>query len=149
MNETATGVSKVRRRSKERGGIPTWRKTSRRRIASSTTRSLAGRRFATAPLALSDVKETGKTLGVTINDMVLAMSAGALRKLLLRYDGKADAPLIAGVPVSTNPSTERLAGNEFTYITPSLPVHVSDPLERVRLTACRPSPRRTTNCSAR
>jgi diacylglycerol O-acyltransferase / wax synthase len=39
------------------------------------------------------------------------------------------------VPVSTNPSRERLAGNEFTYITPSLPVHVADPLERVRLTA--------------
>ena len=94
-----------------------------------------GRRFATAPLALADVKETGKHLGVTINDMVLAMSAGALRRLLLRYDGQADAPLIAGVPVSTDPSPERLMGNEFTYMTPSLPVHIDDPLERVRLTS--------------
>ena len=84
---------------------------------------------------MTDVKETAKRLGVTINDMVLAMSAGALRQLLLRYDGKADAPLIAGVPVSTNPSPERLAGNEFTYMTPSLPVHIDDPLERVRLTS--------------
>jgi WS/DGAT/MGAT family acyltransferase len=67
--------------------------------------------------------------------MVLAMAAGALRKLLLRYDGKADAPLIAGVPISTNPSRERLAGNEFTYMTPSLAVHIDDPLERVRLTS--------------
>ena len=32
--------------------------------------------------------------------MVLAMSAGALRKLLLRYDGQADHPLLASVPVS-------------------------------------------------
>ena len=48
------------------------------------------RRFATATLALADVKETGKQLGATINDMVLAMSTGALRTLLLRYDGKAD-----------------------------------------------------------
>ena len=63
------------------------------------------------------------------------MAAGALRKLLLRYDGKADAPLIAGVPISTDPSRERLAGNEFTYMTPSLAVHIDDPLERVRLTA--------------
>ena len=53
----------------------------------------------------------------------------------LRYDGKADEPLIAGVPVSTNPSAERLAGNEFTYITPSLPVHIEDPLERVKVTS--------------
>ena len=77
------------------------------------------------------MKETGKHLGVTINDMVLAMAAGALRRLFLRYDGKADAPLIAGVPVSTEPSPDRLVGNEFTYITPSLPVHIDDPLERV------------------
>jgi diacylglycerol O-acyltransferase len=61
------------------------------------------------------------------------MAAGALRTLLLRYDGAADAPLIAGVPVSTNPSRDRLAGNEFTYMTPSLAVHIADPLERVRL----------------
>ncbi|PRC60390.1 wax ester/triacylglycerol synthase family O-acyltransferase, partial [Mycobacterium sp. ITM-2017-0098] len=30
---------------------------------------------------------------------------------------------------------ERLVGNEFTYMTPSLPVHIEDPLERVKLTA--------------
>ena len=77
-------------------------------------------------------RRPAKHLGVTINDIVLAMAAGALRQLLLRYDGKADEPLIAGVPVSTNPSTERLAGNEFTYMTPSLPVHIADPLERVK-----------------
>lgn len=43
-----------------------------------------GRRFATASLALADVKSTGKQLGATINDMVLAMSSGALRKLQLQ-----------------------------------------------------------------
>jgi hypothetical protein len=62
------------------------------------------------------------------------MVAGALRELLLRYDGAADAPLIAGVPVSYG-NPDRLVGNEFTYMTPSLAVHVDDPLERVRLTA--------------
>jgi diacylglycerol O-acyltransferase / wax synthase len=94
-----------------------------------------GRRFATAPLALSDVKQTSKQLGVTVNDIVLATAAGALRRLLLRYDGRADSPLIAGVPVSYNTSPERLVGNEFTYLTPSLPVHIDDPMERVKLTA--------------
>jgi diacylglycerol O-acyltransferase len=94
-----------------------------------------GRRFATAPLALSDVKQTSKQLGVTVNDIVLATAAGALRRLLLRYDGRADSPLIAGVPVSYNTSPERLVGNEFTYLTPSLPVHIDDPIERVKLTA--------------
>ncbi len=74
----------------------------------------AQRKFATATLALADVKETGKHLGVTINDMVLAISAGALRQLSLKYDGHADHPLLASVPVSFDFSRERISGNRFT-----------------------------------
>src|SRR5271163_1116396 len=92
------------------------------------------RRFATATLALADIKETGKALGVTVNDMVLALSAGALRKLLLRYDGKADHPLLASVPVSFDFSPERISGNYFTGMMVALPADVDDPLERVRRT---------------
>ena len=135
VSETATGVSRVRRRSKERGEHPDLARNFAPPPSFLNHVVTPTRRFATAPLALSDVKETGKHLGVTLNDIVLATVAGALRRLQLRYEGKADSPLLAGVPVSTNPSRERLAGNEFTYITPSLPVHVDDPLERVRLTA--------------
>ncbi|HEY9304001.1 MAG TPA: wax ester/triacylglycerol synthase family O-acyltransferase [Mycobacterium sp.] len=90
------------------------------------------RRFATATLALADIKETSKRLGVTINDMVLALSSGALRKLLLRYDGKADHPLLASVPVSFDFSPDRISGNYFTGMLVALPVDVDDPLERVR-----------------
>jgi diacylglycerol O-acyltransferase len=135
VSETATGISRVRRRSKERGEHPDLARNFSPPACFLNHVVTPGRRFATAPLSLTDVKQTGKELGVTINDMVLAMATGALRKLLLRYDGKADEPLIAGVPISTNPSRERLAGNEFTYMTPSLAVHVDDPLERVRLTS--------------
>src|SRR5271163_154623 len=90
------------------------------------------RRFATASLALSDIKETGKALGATINDMVLALSAGALRKLLLRYDGKADHPLLASVPVSFDFSPERISGNYFTGMMVALPADLDDPLARLR-----------------
>ncbi len=89
------------------------------------------RRFATATLALADVKETGKRLGATINDMVLAMSTGALRTLLLRYDGRAD-PLLASVPVSFDFSPERISGNRFSGMLVALPVDLDDPLERVQ-----------------
>jgi diacylglycerol O-acyltransferase / wax synthase len=89
------------------------------------------RRFATATLALADVKETGKRLGATINDMVLAISTGALRTLLLRYDGKAD-PLLASVPMSFDFSPERISGNRFTGMLVALPVDLDDPLERVQ-----------------
>ncbi|WP_264026150.1 hypothetical protein, partial [Mycolicibacterium insubricum] len=43
----------------------------------------------------ADIKETKAHLDISINDLVLAMSAGALRKLSLRYDGHADSPLLA------------------------------------------------------
>ena len=135
VGETATGISRVRRRSKERGHHPDLARNFAPPDCFINHVVPAGRRFATAPLALSDVKETSKHLGVTLNDIVLAMAAGALRELLLKYDGRADAPLIAGVPVSYNTSPERLVGNEFSYVTPSLPVHIEDPMERVKLTA--------------
>jgi diacylglycerol O-acyltransferase len=93
------------------------------------------RTFATASLALADVKETAKHLRVTFNDIVLAMAAGGLRELLLRYDGRADRPILASVPVSTDKSPDRVTGNEISGLAVSLPVHVDDPLERVRLTA--------------
>ena len=135
VRETAGGVSRVRRRSKERGRHPDLARNFAPPESFINHVVSPGRRFATAPVALADVKQTGKHLGVTVNDMVLATAAGALRRLLLRYDGAADSPLIAGVPVSYNTSPDRLVGNEFTYLTPSLPVHIDDPLERVRLTS--------------
>jgi WS/DGAT/MGAT family acyltransferase len=135
VRETARGVSQVRRRAKERGQHPDLARNFAPPQCFINHVVSPGRRFATAPLALADVKETSKHLGVTLNDIVLATAAGALRQLLLRYDGSADAPLIAGVPVSYNTSPERLVGNEFTYMTPSLPVHIDDPLKRVELTS--------------
>jgi diacylglycerol O-acyltransferase len=90
------------------------------------------RKFATASLALADVKQTGKHLGVTINDMVLAISTGALRRLLVRYEGKADHPLLASVPVSFDFSRDRISGNYFTGVMMVLPVELSDPLARVQ-----------------
>jgi WS/DGAT/MGAT family acyltransferase len=91
------------------------------------------RRFATATLALADIKETGKRRGATINDVVLAMSTGALRTLLLRYDGTAE-PLLASVPASFDFSPERISGNYFTGMMVALPADLDDPL--ARLQAC-------------
>ncbi len=71
---------------------------------------------------------------MTINDLVLATAAGALRTLLLRYDGVADHPLLASVPVSFNFDPNRVSGNYFTGMMVAVPVDVADPLERVRQT---------------
>src|SRR6478752_2380876 len=127
---TAQGVQRVRK--------------SSRKLSSELTRPFtpppsfmnhrvdAQRRFATATLALADVKETAKHLDVTINDMVLAISAGALRKLSLKYDGHADHPLLASVPVSFDFSRDRISGNYFTGVMMVVPIELEDPLERVK-----------------
>lgn len=89
------------------------------------------RRFATATLALDDVKEVRKQLGVTINDVVLTIATGAVRKLLLKYDGRAEGPLLVSVPISIDPDPNRIWGNKFTTITVPVPTHIADPVERV------------------
>lgn len=135
VGETATGVSRVRKQTRVRGRHPELARNFAPPRTFINHVVSPGRRFATAPLALADVKQTARHLQVTLNDIVLATAAGALRTLQLRYDKRADAPLIAGVPISFDTSPHRLTGNEFSYMTPSLPVHIEDPLERVRLTA--------------
>jgi diacylglycerol O-acyltransferase / wax synthase len=93
------------------------------------------RTFATATLSLAQVKETAKHLQITLNAVVLAMAAGALRELLLRYDGRADRPLVTSVLASTDKSLDRITGNELSGMAVSLPAHIDDPMERVRLTS--------------
>ncbi|MGZ6777433.1 MAG: WS/DGAT domain-containing protein, partial [Mycobacterium sp.] len=92
------------------------------------------RMYASATLSLADVKEVSKALGITINTLVLATAAGALRELLLRYDGHATEPIVASVPSSLDLSPDRVAGNELGGMVVTLPVQVEDPLERTRLT---------------
>ena len=74
-------------------------------------------RFASTALRLDDVKTTAKGLGITLNDVVLATAAGGLRQLLLRYDGKADRPIITSVPTATDKS-DRVTGTEISGHTP-------------------------------
>ncbi len=135
VKETAAGISRVRRRRRERGEHPELARNFGPPPTFINHVVSPGRRFATATLALADVKQTSKHLGVTINDLVLATAAGALRGLLLRYHGRADSPLIASVPVSLDTSPDRLIGNELWGLSVSLPVQIDDPLERVRLTS--------------
>ena len=130
MRYTAQGIGRVRKSSKKFSSELTRPFTPPPSFMNHPVD--AQRRFATATLALADVKETAKHLGVTINDMVLAISAGALRKLSLKYDGHADHPLLASVPVSFDFSRDRISGNYFTGVMMVVPIELEDPLERVK-----------------
>ena len=127
---TAQGVNRVRRSSRKLSPELTRPFTPPPSFMNHVLRP--PRRFATATLSLADIKETKNRLDVSINDLVLAMSAGALRKLLLHYDGKADHPLLASVPVSFDFSPQRISGNYFTGVLMPIPVQADTPLDRVR-----------------
>ncbi|MBV8863695.1 MAG: wax ester/triacylglycerol synthase family O-acyltransferase, partial [Mycobacterium sp.] len=134
VRQAAVGFSRVRRRSKERGEHPDLAEAFNAPPTFLNHKVSPQRQFATAALRLADVKATAKAFGITFNDLVLAIAAGGLRQLLLRYDGKADRPIIASVPTATDKSG-RITGNEISGLSISLPVHVADASERAKLVA--------------
>jgi diacylglycerol O-acyltransferase len=70
-----------------------------------------------------------------VNDVVMALSAGALRRWLLDHDALPDAPLVAGVPVSVRTESEKgSGGNKVSSMIAPIPTNLDDPVER--LLAC-------------
>ena len=104
--------------------------------ATSFSRALTARRaFASCALPLDDLRQVKAAFGVTINDVVLACVAGALRAHLLAGGEPVDRPLVASVPVSTDAAdTSRLIGNRTSNLLTALRVDLADPAERLRAT---------------
>ena len=80
------------------------------------------RRFASVPFDLAEVKEIKAALGGTINDVVLAVATGALRKLLEHRDEDLDEPLRAMVPVNLRGEDHDHLGNQVTSLFVELPI---------------------------
>jgi diacylglycerol O-acyltransferase / wax synthase len=133
MKDTVSGLWRMRRHSRQRVEQLDLARPLRAPQTFLNHTVSPARTLATATLSLAQVKETAKYLQITINVVVLAIAAGALRELLLRYDGRADRPLVASILASTDKSPNRIAGNELSGMAVSIPVHIDDPAERVRL----------------
>ena len=69
--------------------------------------------------------------GSTVNDVVLAITGGALRRYLLRRRALPTTPLLALVPVSTHGSDSARGGNHTSWLITTLATDVADPLERL------------------
>ncbi len=97
------------------------------------SRVSAERTFVFAELPLGEVRAAGKALGGTINDVVLGVCAGALRRYLQARGIPAEAPLIVCVPVSIRTQDEKLQWANFVHmIFAELPTQLDDPVARVR-----------------
>ncbi len=85
------------------------------------------RRFAAQSFSLPRIKAVAKALDGTINDVVMAMCASALRTYLIGQNALPDAPLIAIVPVSVRPKDEDSTGNAIGFLLCNLATNVGDP----------------------
>jgi diacylglycerol O-acyltransferase len=93
------------------------------------------RRFAAQDWPIERLRGIGKATGTTINDVVLAMCAGALRTYLIELDALPEAPLVAMVPVGLNAKQSQIAsgegGNAVGAVMAQLATDLPDPTKRL------------------
>ncbi len=121
-------VRRIRRAAKDdKGALPLT--TPRTSLNAAIT---ARRGVAFASISLDQVKELKTALDVTVNDVILAICTGALRRYLQGRSELPAAPLVAAVPVSVHSSLgDRRGANKFSAMFVSLPCGTDDPKERV------------------
>ncbi|GAA2361747.1 WS/DGAT/MGAT family O-acyltransferase [Nonomuraea africana] len=94
------------------------------------------RRFAYGSVPLKEVKHAAKCYGMSVNDIVMALCASALRAWLDERDALPDQPLIAAVPVAVRAAGAKdCARNQISTMIIPMPTHVADTRERLRATA--------------
>lgn len=86
-----------------------------------------------ADMSLDDVRAVKSATGTTVNDVVLAVSGGALRAYLEERGELPDSSLLASVPVSVRSSSKRTGGaNKVSSLFARLGTDTEDPLERLQ-----------------
>jgi WS/DGAT/MGAT family acyltransferase len=90
------------------------------------------RRVAFRSVDLDAVKAIKNSYGVSVNDVVLAMCAGALRRWLTDHEALPGSPLITMIPVSVrDPASKGALGNKVSAMLAMLPTHVQEPEDRL------------------
>ncbi len=92
------------------------------------------RMWNSALLSLDRVKKLRAAVdGCTLNDVVLAICTGALRRYLLEKNELPDKPLVAMIPVNTRSKTEKGdMGNQVSAMLVQLPTNMDDPIDQLR-----------------
>jgi diacylglycerol O-acyltransferase len=92
----------------------------------------AHRRFSFGSLPLADIKTVKNAFGMTVNDVVMALCASALRRWLLDHDALPTVPIVVAVPVSIRTGDRPgSGGNQISVMVAEMPTEVGDPAERL------------------
>ena len=92
----------------------------------------AKRSYAARSVSLSAVKAIGKSQGVKLNDVVMAITSGALRTYLTGMQKLPDASLVAFVPISLREVGNADATNQVFGMSVPLATNYGDPLKRLQ-----------------
>ena len=98
-------------------------------------RITGSRRFAAQDWPIARLRAIGQATGATINDVVLAMCAGAVRQYLHELGALPEAPLVAMVPIGLNAKESHLpsadGGNAIGAVMCRLGTDLADPADRL------------------
>lgn len=89
------------------------------------------RTWGTAILSFDRVNTLRKTTGGSINDIILAFCAGAIRRYLQEREKLPLQPLVANVPISIRSENDTSHNNQIANMMIQLATHIEDPLERL------------------
>lgn len=89
------------------------------------------RRFATQNLRLARFKTLAEHSGTSLNDVVLAVVGGALRRYLLELQALPRLSLVSMVPVALRPQRGRVGGNSISGLIVDLETQLADPTARL------------------
>jgi len=93
------------------------------------------RRFAFGRIKLDDVKAVKNAYGFTVNDVVVAICAGAVRRWLVEHRELPDQPLVTQIPVSVRSEEQRgTYGNRIGLMSVPLFTNEPDPIKRLQFT---------------
>lgn len=90
------------------------------------------RRFATPQFSMQRMRILSAAAQCTLNDVVLAICAGALRRFLAESGHLPEQSLSAGIPVSVRPKDDEGSGNAITFIIATLGTDIEDAKERLQ-----------------
>jgi WS/DGAT/MGAT family acyltransferase len=93
------------------------------------------RNVAFAQLDLEDIKTVKNHFGAKVNDVVLALVSGVLRKFLHDRGELPDNSLVAMVPVSVHEKSDRPGRNQVSGMFSKLETQIADPAERLKAIA--------------
>ena len=89
------------------------------------------RLFAGCSMPIADMKVITQARGCTLNDVVMAIAAGALRRYLLRRDDLPDRPLLAMMPISVRAPGDMEMSNRVSAARCDLHTDLADPIARL------------------